>query len=430
MSNLDAARFQMAYSLAFHMFFAALGVGMPLLMFIAEGLWLRRREEHYLSLAKTWAKATGVLFAIGAVSGTGLSFEMGLLWPGFMQFAGSTIGPAFTLEGYAFFTEAIFLGLYLYGWERLSPVAHWLSGLVVAISGAMSSVMVVATNAWMQNPVGADLLKADPNAVDPIASLFRNQAWGIMALHSTLATYVATGFAVAGIYAWGALKGRVDPLRRSALAISLLVGGLAAATMPVTGHVSAQDIAERQPMKLAAAEAQFETETGAPLRIGGIPDMENLTVPLAIEIPGGLSFLAYNDFGAEVQGLDQIPREEWPNVPLVHISFQLMVISGFAMLGVAGLAGYIYIRRRERFMEHRWLMWLLLFSSPLGFLALQTGWIVTEVGRQPWIIYGVMRTTEAVTPAPGLKVAMFGFVALYTVLAVVLVWLLRRLKHA
>lgn len=429
MTNLDAARFQMAYSLAFHMFFAAMGVGMPLKMLIAEGLWLRTGEKRYLNLAKTWAKATGLLFAVGAVSGTGLSFELGLLWPAFMGFAGSTIGPAFTLEGYFFFLEAIFLGLYLYGWERLSGLAHWLTGLVIAFSGAASSVVVTATDAWMQNPQGADLLLANPDAVDPIAALFQNEYWSTIAIHSTLACYAATGFAVAGVYAWGALKGRLDPLRRSALGIALLVGGLAAATMPVTGHVSAQVTAVRQPYKLAAMEAQFFTEKGAPLRIGGIPDPDRQEVRWVLEIPRGLSYLAFSDPNAEVAGLDQIPREDWPNVPLTHISFQVMVAAGFFMLGVAVLAGWLYYRRRLEAFSRPWLLWLILLSSPLGFIALQAGWIVTEVGRQPWIIYGVMRTAEAVTPAPGLMTAMYGFVGLYTVLAVVVVWLLNRLRH-
>lgn len=427
MTNLDAARFQMAYSLGFHMIFAALGVGMPMLMIMAEALWLRTGKQHYLNLARTWAKATGVLFAIGAVSGTGLSFEMGLLWPEFMRFAGSTIGPAFTLEGYAFFTEAIFLGLYLYGWERLSAVGHWLCGLVVAVSGAASSVLVVATNAWMQNPLGVDVLVANPEALDAVGVLFRNRAWAVMALHSTLACYAATAFAVAGIYAWGLLKGRTTDLHRSALSIVLVIGSISAVAMFVTGHTSAVDVATRQPAKLAAMESQFRTEAGAPLRIGGIPYPESGEVRYSLEIPRLLSILAYNDPNAVVAGLDQFPREEWPNVRVTHIAFQLMVASGTAMLLVCPWYWWKVLRRRV--VQSRALLWALVAVSPLGFVALEAGWVVTEVGRQPWIIYGVMRTSEAVTPAPGLLQTMIGFVALYTMLAVVLVVMLRRLKH-
>lgn len=432
MSNLFAARFQMAYSLGFHMIFAALGVGMPLLMFIAEGLWLKTRQERYLRLAKTWAKATGILFAIGAVSGTALSFEMGLLWPRFMAFAGGTIGPAFALEGFAFFMEAIFLGLYLYGWDRLSTRAHWFAGGVVALSGALSSALVVAANAWMQYPMGIDLLRSSPETVNAAALLFTNPVWVVMTIHSTISTYAATGFAVAGVYAWGALRGRMDDMRRTAVAIALAVGTVAALIMPVTGHMSAQQVAELEPVKLAAMEAQFQTERRAPLRVGGLPDVAGQRVPFALSIPGGLSWLAYGDPNAEVAGLDRVPRADWPNIPVVHIAFQVMVAAGGAMVLVAAMFWWLRGRRGRApgATERPWILRILVAAAPLGFIALEAGWIVSEVGRQPWIILGVMRTTEAVTPAAGLPVALSGFVVLYALLGTVLVWLLTRLRHA
>ncbi|MGV3721131.1 MAG: cytochrome ubiquinol oxidase subunit I [Actinomycetota bacterium] len=216
MDGFIAARAQMAFSLGFHMMFAALGIGLPFLMVISEGLWLRTQRPEYLILARRWAKATGILFAIGAVSGTALSFELGLLWPRFMEVAGPLIGPAFAFEGYAFFIEAIFIGLYLYGWERLSPTAHWLCGVVVAVSGAVSGILVVSANAWMQHPVGFDLLDGKLVNIQPVAALF-NPAWAVMALHSTLSCYVATAFAVAGVYAWGsgdAASARITRMRR------------------------------------------------------------------------------------------------------------------------------------------------------------------------------------------------------------------------
>lgn len=429
LNALAAARFQMAYSLFFHMLFAALGVGMPALMAIAEGLYLRTGRAAYRALAQTWAKATGLLFAIGAVSGTALSFELGLLWPEFMAFAGSTLGPAFTLEGYAFFLEAIFLGLYLYGWDRLTPLGHWLTGIAVAIAGAASSILVTATNAWMQNPVGADLLKRSPEAMDPVRALFGNPHWPIMAIHSTIACFAAVGFAVAGVYAWGMLKGRSDELRQAAMRIAMGVGLLAAVAMPVTGDLSAKAVARNQPEKLAAMEALFETQERAPLLIGGLPDPETGEVRYKIELPGLLSFLSYGDLNAPVMGLDQVPRAEWPNLPLVHTAFQIMVGAGMAML-VAGLAfAWVAWRRPDRLSRNRRLLWSLVLASPLGYIALQAGWIVSEVGRQPWIIWKVMRTTEAVTPAPGLFSSVVGFTLLYTALAVVLLFLLNRLKH-
>jgi len=428
MSNLDAARFQMAYSLFFHMIFAALGVGMPALLAVAEFLHLRTGNERYLRLAKVWVKATAVLFAIGAVSGTGIAFEMGLLWPEFMNFAGSTIGPAFTLEGYAFFTEAIFLGLYVYGRDRLSPVAHFLTSVAVAVSGAASSVLVTASNAWMQNPVGVETLLSNPEQLNP-AILFANPNWPIMAIHSTIACYGATGFAVAGFYAWQMLKGKTDALRRTGLSIAVAMGLLAAVTMPITGDLSAKRVAETQPEKLAAMEALFETQERAPLLIGGIPDPQTGEVNYKIELPGFLSYLAYGSFNAEVMGLDQVPREEWANVPLVHTTFQIMVGAGMAMIATGLYFAWLRCRRPERVTADRRLLWSLVIASPLGFIALEAGWITTEVGRQPWTVWKVMRTAEAVTPATGIMTSVIGFTALYAALAVVLVILLRRLRH-
>lgn len=426
MNNLPYARAQMAFSLGWHMIFAAIGVGMPFFMLIAEGLYLRTGQQRYLALARTWAKVTGLLFAIGAVSGTALSFELGLLWPPFMRFAGTAVGPAFTLEGFAFFLEAIFLGLYLYGWERLSPLSHWWCGVPVALSGAASSVLVVAANAWMQNPLGAATLATNPAAFNP-QLLFSNPFWGIMALHSTLSAYTATAFAVAGVYAFGMLRGRSGPLRRSALTIALAVGTIFALLMPLTGDRHAKFTAVNQPAKLAAMESQFRTEQRAPLRIGGWPDPATGTVRYGIEIPGGLSMLAYGDWNAVVPGLDRVPRADWPNVRVVHIAFQLMVGAATAMLAV--VVWYWLAWRKHRGMAGRPLLIALVLCSPLGFLALESGWIVTEVGRQPWILYGVMRTASAVTTSPHVVGTFWLFVLVYLLLTVTLLWLLLRMKH-
>jgi cytochrome bd ubiquinol oxidase subunit I len=425
MDVLTAARVQMEVSLGFHMFFAALGIGMPVLMLMAEWQWLKTGQPHYRALAKTWAKATALTFAVGAVSGTALSFELGLLWPRFMELAGGVIGPTFALEGYAFFIEAIFLGLYLYGWERLSPRAHWWTGVPVAISGMMSGVLVVAANAWMQVPGGFELA-ADGSLAgsDPLAP-FRSPAWVHMALHSTLSTYMATGFAVAGVYAAGMLRGRRDAYHRSALGIALGLGVIAAVLQPLSGDWSARKIAEYQPAKLAAAEAHFETSSHVPLMIGGIPD-EDGNVRYAIHIPNALSIMVGRSAGTVVTGLNDFPRDERPPVALTHTAFQVMVASGFAMLFAALWFWWARWRRRT---EHRWLLLALLVASPLGFVALQAGWIVTEVGRQPWVIYGVMRTGEGVTSRPEVPASLFGFSVLYLALGVALVLLLRGLAR-
>lgn len=423
MDPLLAARAQMAFSLGFHMIFAALGIGLPALMVLSEGLWLRKQRPEYLSLARTWAKATGILFAIGAVSGTALSFELGLLWPRFMEFAGPLVGAAFALEGYAFFIEAIFIGLYLYGWDRLRPVTHWLCGVVVAVSGAMSGILVVSANAWMQHPVGFRLVNGKVVDIDPVVALF-NPAWAVMALHSTLSCYVATGFALAGVYAWGYLRGARSDYQCAALRMALGVGAIFSLLMPLSGDLNATYLSRHQPTKLAAMEAQFETERGAPLRIGGWPDPERGEVHYVIEIPKLLSYLAYRDPDAVVLGLNEFPRDLWPNVPVVHLSFQVMVGAGLAMIAVSLLYWLLQWLRRDL---PRWLAFLLVPSGALGFIALEAGWTVTEVGRQPWTIRGVMRTAEAVTPAAHVEATFYGFLALYTFLGAVLAWYLIHL---
>ena len=412
----------MEVSLGFHMIFAALGIGMPVMLMIAEALWLRTGQEHYRALARQWAKATALTFAVGAVSGTALSFELGLLWPRFMQFAGPTIGSAFTLEGYAFFIEAIFLGIYLYGWDRLSPRAHWLTTIPIAISGLMSGVLVVAVNAWMQFPAQD---AAGGARLDPWAP-FASEPWLHMALHSSLSCYIATGFAAAGVYALGWLRGRTDSYHRSGLSIAMAVATVAAVLQPLSGDISARAVAELQPAKLAAMEAHFETEAGAPITIGGLPDPASGTVRFALEIPYGLSLLAFHDPNATVVGLNDIPRDLWPNVIVTHIAFQIMVGCGFALAGIGAL--YWLVRWRRMGLRPA-LLRVLVFAAPLGFVALEAGWIVTEVGRQPWIINGVMRTRDAVTSVDGVATTFFSFTVLYLVLGTTLALLLRRLAH-
>jgi len=424
MSDLLAARSQMAISLAFHILFAIVGIGMPLLMVVAEQRYRQTGDRIYLDLAKRWAKGTAILFAVGAVSGTVLSFELGLLWPGFMEFAGPVIGMPFSLEGFAFFTEAIFLGIYLYGWDRISPRAHLWAGVVVAVSGAASGIFVVIANAWMNAPTGFDVVHGRVTNIDPIAGMLNPMAFQ-QTLHMTLASYAATGFAVAGIHAFLLLFDRGNAFHRRALAIALLVGGPAAVLQPLSGDLSARAVAAYQPAKLAAMESHFETGHRVPLVIGGWPDMERRETKYALKIPGGLSFLAFHDFAAEVKGLDQFPREDWPHVPIVHTAFQIMVGLGTFMALVALWAGLVAIRRRD-LGASVWLLRALAVAAPMGFVAIEAGWTVTEVGRQPWIVYGVLRTAEAVTPMPGLIVPFLGFSLLYCFLGVIVAWLLYR----
>lgn len=430
MEDLLAARTQMAISLMFHILFAIAGMAMPVLMVVSEALWLKTKRPLYLDLTRRWAKGTAILFAVGAVSGTVLSFELGLLWPKFMEHAGAIIGMPFSLEGFAFFTEAIFLGIYLYGWDKVPPRLHLGAGIIVAVSGGLSAVFVVAANAWMNTPVGFDLVGGKLVNIDPVAALLNPAAFP-QALHMLLAAYAAVGFAVAGIHAWVLLKHPGDRFHRAALAIALLVGAPAALLQPVSGDLLAQMVADLQPAKLAAMEGHFETRAGAPLHIGGLPDPETGTVRGSIEIPYGLSLLAHHDPSAVVVGLNDIPPENRPNVVIVHLAFQIMVACGAVMALLALVAGYFAFRRRKSpweslLPESRWFLRSLVLASPLGVLAIEAGWFVTEVGRQPWIIQGVMRTRDALTPMPGLMVPLLVITLVYLILGIIVIALLRR----
>ena len=424
MSDLLAARSQMAMSLAFHILFAVVGIGMPVLMVVAEQRYRRTGDQICLELAKRWARGTAILFAVGAVSGTVLSFELGLLWPGFMEFAGPVIGMPFSLEGFAFFTEAIFLGIYLYGWDRISPRAHLWAGILVAVSGAASGIFVVIANAWMNAPTGFEVVNGRVANVDPIAGMLNPMAFQ-QTLHMTLASYAATGLAVAGIHAFLLLIDRHNAFHRRALSVALLVGAPAAVLQPISGDLSARAVAEYQPAKLAAMETHFETGRRVPLVIGGWPDMATGQTRYALRIPGGLSFLAFHDLDAEVKGLDRVPRADWPNVPIVHTAFQVMVGLGTFMALVGVWAGALAFRRRDP-CASTWFLRALSLAAPMGFIAIEAGWTVTEVGRQPWIVYGVLRTADAVTPMPGLIVPFLGFTTLYCFLGVMVAWLLYR----
>lgn len=424
-TDLLAARSQMAMSLAFHMVFATAGIGMPLLMVLAEGLWLRTGDEEWRDLAKRWAKVTAILFAVGAVSGTVLSFELGLLWPTFMEHAGPVIGMPFSLEGFAFFFEAIFLGIYLYGWTRVSRRAHLLAGIGVWLSGTASGVFVVCANGWMNTPTGFTVA-ADGTFVDidPIAALLNPSAFG-QALHMTVAAFLATSWALAGLHAWKLRRDPLHPLHRKGYALALAVAAVTTVAQPLTGHTIAEQVAHNQPVKLAALEGLWETQRRAPFTVGGWPDEEAETTRYALEIPGMLSWLAYGEVDAEVLGLSDVPPEDRPPVVVTHLAYQLMLATAAGMGAVAALGGLLAVARRRLPVE-RWFLLLVVAASPLGMIGIEAGWTATEVGRQPWVIQGVMRTADAVTPMPGLTVPFTVFTLLYLVLGVLTVGLLRR----
>jgi cytochrome d ubiquinol oxidase subunit I len=341
-----------------------------------------------------------------------------------MVWAGPIIGMPFSLEGFAFFLEAIFLGVYLYGWDRVSPRAHLLAGVVVALSGACSGIFVVTVNAWMNTPAGFEIVNGQVTSVDPFAAML-NPAAGAQVVHMLLAAYMAVGFGVAGVHARWLLVDPRNAFHRAGLSVALVVGVIPALLQPISGDWAGKMVARTQPAKFAAMEGQFRTEGWAPLRIGGWPDEDRRDTRLAIEIPGGLSVLAHGDPAAVVTGLNDIPREDWPPVPWVHASFQVMVAIGGALAALSLWAAWLAWRRR--LFDSRPLLKALVLATPLGFLAIEAGWMVTELGRQPWIVQGVMRTADAVTPMPGLVVSLLVIVAIYAVLTLVVVALMRRL---
>lgn len=428
MTEYIAGRAQMGMSLGFHIAFASLGVGLPLLLLVVEGMGLRTGDPEWRLLARRWSKAFGILFAVGAVSGTVLSFELGLLWPGFMGYAGGIIGLPFSMEGFAFFIEAIFLGLYLYGWERLSARAHWLCTIPLVLSGAASAWFVVTANAWMNSPSGFRLDHGRVTDVHPLQAIF-NPGTPIETVHTMISAYLATGFAVAAVYAVGLLRGRVGGVYRKGLLVGMILGSICAPLQVITGDINARWVADNQPAKLAAMEGEFKTEAGAPLRIGGLPDLAGHVTRYAIEIPGGLSFLAYGNTNATVRGLDSFTPGSTPDPRPVHLAFDFMVGIGFALLGLAGWF-FALLWRRRQVPEQRLLLKAVAVSGFLSFAAIEMGWMVTEIGRQPWIIYGVVRTAAAITSAPGLVVSFWVSAGIYVALAVACGVLLLRLADA
>ncbi len=432
MDSLAAARASFAVSLAFHIVFAALGVGMPLLLCVAEGLGLFRRDAVWYALARRWSKAVGILFVIGAVSGTTISFELGLLWPRFMAIASGVIGLAFTLEGFTFFLEAIFLGIYLYGWDRLSPMVHWLATWPLVLSGAAGTWLVVSANAWMNAPAGFKLVNGKVTDINPIAAIF-NPATPAEPIHMLIAAYQVTGFGIAAVYAVALLQGRRSAYYRRGLFLGLLLATISAPLQAIAGDSAAVMVAKNQPVKLAAMEALFHSTAGAPETLFGFVNVATGKVTFALQIPRLLSFLAYRNFSATVAGLDAFPRSDWPTfVPIVHWAFDIMVGLGGLMILLPLLCwlGYFrYYRHGRQVPLGRWLLRGLAIMGPLSFVAMEAGWVVTEMGRQPWIIYNVMLVQNGVTTVSGLGITFFLFAGIYVLLAGTLIGFLMRLAN-
>ena len=419
------ARQMQALSLAVHIPLVCFGIAFPAMVLFVEGLYLRTGDQLYRTLARRWSKVMLILFAIGVVTGTILSFELGLLWPGFMARFGDVFGVAFAIEGVSFFLEAIFVAIYAYGWDRLSPRAHFLAGIPIAITGVTGSLSVIAVNGWMNDPGGFRLVDGQVTDVQPLTALLNGHVWHEM-VHMYLAGYIVAGFLVAGVYARGWLRGRRDRLHRVALIVPLTFAALATPVQLVVGDWAARTVAESQPVKLSAMEGLNRTTRGASLNLGGI--YLNGEVRGGIEIPAGLSLLARHDPTATVQGLKAVPAADRPPVTIVRASFQTMVLIGTALAALGAVFLWTWWRHR-RLPRSRWFHRAVVAAGPLALVALICGWITTEVGRQPWVVYEVMRTSEAVTGAGGIPVGYGFLVGVYLLLGAAVVWLLRRLAR-
>jgi cytochrome bd ubiquinol oxidase subunit I len=420
------ARQMQALSFSVHIPLVCFGIAFPAMVLFVEWLYLRSGDELYRTLARRWTRVMAALFAIGVITGTILSFEMGLLWPAFTSTFGSVFGLGFAIEGFSFFTEAIFIGIYIYGWDRLSPRAHFLSGIPIAIAGVTGSLNVIAVNAWMNHPSGFRLVGGRAVDVHPLKALFDNSFLWPELVHMYIAGYIVVGFLLAGAYAIGRLRGRWSRYERTALAIPLTIAALASPVQVLIGDWVARDVAVAQPIKLAAIEGLHSTTRGAPEHLLGW--YTEGQVKYGIKIPKLLSLLAFHNPNAVVKGLDTVPVDRQPPVNVVRVSFQLMVGIGTLLAALGAI--YLFVRiRRKRLPGSAWFYRALVLAGPASVVALIAGWVTTEVGRQPWVVYKVMLTDEAVTGASGIPVGYATLAASYVGVGIGVVWILRRLAR-
>jgi cytochrome d ubiquinol oxidase subunit I len=410
------ARQMQAMSFAVHIPLVCFGIAFPAMVVFLEGLWLRTGDPLYKALAMRWSKAMLILFAIGVVTGTILSFEMGLLWPEFMASFGDVFGLAFGIEGFSFFMEAIFIAIYVYGWDRLSPRTHFAVGAPVILAGFTGSFMVISVNGWMNQPTGFSIRNGEVVDVQPLKALFNSNLWHELT-HMYLAGFLVAGFVVASVYGYAWLRGRRDRHHQVGLVVALSVAALVAPAQLLVGDWAARTVAERQPVKLAAFEGLQETTKGAPFSLVG-----------GIEVPKLLSLLAFHDPNATVKGLNTVPKDDQPPTNVVKLSFRTMVAIGSA-LAALGLWFIWSWWRRKRLPATPWFARAVVAAGPLAVVALIAGWVTTEVGRQPWIVYEVMRTEDAVTGASGIPVGFGALSAVYIALGAIAYVMLRRLAR-
>ena len=421
------ARQMQALSFVVHIPLVCFGIAFPALVLFVEWRYLRTGDELYRTLARRWSKVLVALFAAGVVTGTILSFELGLLWPNFTATFGGVFGLGFAIEGFSFFLEAIFIGIYVYGWNRLSPRAHFFSGLPIAVAGVIGSFMVISVNGWMNHPGHFTYENGRVVESNSAKALFANSFFWHEFVHMYVAGFIVTGFLVAGAYAVYALRGRWGRYERTAFTVPMTAAAVASPVQLLIGDWAAREVAKDQPVKLAAMEGLGQTTKGAALHILGW--YQNGEVVWGLGIPRLLSLLAFHDINATVRGLDTVPVEDQPPVNVVRYAFQSMVGAGTVMALVAVL--FLYIRwRRHRLPGSPWFYRLVVLCAPLSVVALLAGWITTEVGRQPYVVYGFMRTEDAVTGASGIPVGYGVLAAVYLALVIAVGWVLVRLARS
>lgn len=426
MGNEEAVFFSRVLTeltLSFHIIYATIGVGVPLMIMIAQWVGIKKNDEHYILLARRWARGFIITVAVGVVTGTAIGLQLSLLWPNFMELAGNVIALPLFMETFAFFFEAIFLGIYLYTWDRFeNQKKHFLLLIPVAIGASFSAVFITMVNAFMNAPRGFDILNGELININPLLAMF-NPAMPTKVAHVVTTAYMTAAFVLASIAAFRLLKGSNHEYHKKALLLTMKVGLIFSIVAAIIGDFSGKYLAEYQPEKLAAAEWHFETEENAPLILYGILDGEE--VKYAIKIPFALSFLAHSSFTEEVIGLDQFPEDEIP--PLyIHYLFDIMVTIGVWMIVLSGVF-LLGIKLRWKMVQTSWFRWLIVFGGLLSIIAIEAGWWLAEVGRQPWVLRGLMRTSEAATTSGHVDTMLVLFALLYLILGVGSVVVLRRM---
>ncbi|MCP3741802.1 cytochrome ubiquinol oxidase subunit I [Rossellomorea sp. BNER] len=413
LDSVMLSRMLTATTLAFHIIFATIGVGVPVMIAIAEFVGIKRNDPHYLLLARRWARGFTITVAVGVVTGTAIGLQLSMLWPSFMQVAGQVIALPLFLETFAFFFEAIFLGIYLYTWDRFkNKWLHWILTIPIMIGSSASALFITTVNAFMNTPQGFDLQEGKAVNIDPIAAML-NPATPTKVFHVVVTCYLTAALILAAITAFHILKKKGGQYHKKALRLSMVSALIFGIGTAIAGDLSAKFLADYQPEKLAAAEWHFETERNADLILFGTLD-ENNEISNEIRLPGFLSFLAGSSFDTEVIGLDEFPEDEQP--PLwVHYMFDLMVSIGMYSLFISALFILFWLWKKR----NEWnkpLLWGIVASGPLSMLAIEFGWIFAEVGRQPWILRGYMKVGEAATKADGVGLTFVLFVLLYIIL--------------